>query len=112
MLLEDLLDPSVLLADHLNGEPLTVDHGSPIRLIAPKHYGYKSVKYLKEIKFLLPEQGYRASGFEFMDHPRARVEHEERGRIFPGFLLRYLYRPLIKPTAKRFRAASENRFYK
>lgn len=109
MLLEDLLDSSVLLADHLNGEPLTIDHGSPIRLIAPKHYGYKSVKYLKEIKFLLPEQGYRASGFEFMDHPRARVEHEERGRIFPGYLLRYLYRPLIKPTAKRFKEASSSR---
>lgn len=106
MLLEDLLDPSVLLADKLNGEPLNIDHGAPLRLVAPKHYGYKSVKYLREIKFVMPEQGYRASGFEFMDHPRARVALEERGRIFPGRLLRYLYRPLIGGTVKRFAKAS------
>lgn len=109
MYLEDLLDPSVMLADHLNGEPLSVDHGAPIRLIAPKHYGYKSVKYLREIKFLLPEEDYRVSGFRFMDHPRARVDSEERGRILPGFLLRYLYRPLISTTAKRFKVASDYR---
>ena len=44
MLLGDLLDDSVLLADRLDGAPLSVDHGAPLRLVAPKHYGYKSVK--------------------------------------------------------------------
>ena len=109
MRLEDLLDPSVLLADRLNGEPLTVDHGAPLRLVAPKHYGYKSVKYLSELKFVFPEDGYRATGFEFMDHPRARVAFEERGRFVPGKILRYLYRPLIKGTAKKFARASKER---
>lgn len=109
MHLEDLLDPSVILADRLNGEPLSVDHGAPLRLVAPKHYGYKSVKYLYELKFLRPEDGYRASGFEFMDHPRARVEYEERGRVVPGFLLRYLYRPLVRGTARQFANASRQR---
>jgi hypothetical protein len=37
-----------------------------------------------------------------MDHPRARVALEERGRVFPGWLLRHLYRPLIGRTEKRF----------
>ena len=109
MHLEDLLDPSVLLADRLNGEPLTIDHGAPLRLVAPNHYGYKSVKYLSELKFVFPEDGYRATGFEFMDHTRARVELEERGRVVPGRILRYLYRPLIKGTAKKFAQASEER---
>lgn len=107
MLLKDLLDPSVMLADRLNGEPLSIDHGAPIRLVAPKHYGYKSVKYLREITFLRPEEKYRASGFEFMDHPRARVALEERGRVVPGIILRYLYRPLIRSTARRFAEASK-----
>jgi hypothetical protein len=44
-----------------------------------------------------------------MDHPRARVAMEERGRIFPGWVLRYLYRPLIGPTVKRFQRALERR---
>ena len=109
MLLEDLLDPSVVLADRLNGEALCIDHGAPLRLVAPKHYGYKSVKYLREIRFLLPDENYRASGFSFMDHLRARVAHEERGRVLPGRILRYLYRPLIRGTVRRFTEASRKR---
>ncbi len=109
LLLEDLLSPDVLLADQLNGEALSVDHGAPLRLIAPAHYGYKSVKYLSRIEFGEPSAGYRVSGFEFMDHPRARVGLEERGRGVPGWLLRVLYRPLIPRTVARFETASRSR---
>ena len=80
-----------------------------LRLVAPQHYAYKSVKYLSELRFRLPKDGYRVSGFQFMDHPRARVELEERGRGIPGFILRYLYRPLIRSTASRFAKASARR---
>jgi DMSO/TMAO reductase YedYZ molybdopterin-dependent catalytic subunit len=109
MLLEDLLAPDVLLADRLDGQPLSVDHGAPMRLIAPAHYGYKSVKHLSRIEFREPAAGYRVSGLTFMDHPRARVAHEERGRVLPGWLLRYLYRPFIASTVARFAKASETR---
>ena len=108
MLLADLLAPDVLLADSLDGQPLTVEHGAPLRLIAPAHYGYKSVKYLSRIELRADSVGYRVSGFAFMDHPRARVALEERGRGAPGWLLRYLYRLLISGTVARFaRALSE-----
>ena len=40
-----------------------------------------------------------------MSHPRGRVVHEERGRWVPGFVLRYLYRPLIRSTAAHFEQA-------
>ena len=109
MLLEDLLADDVLLADRLNDQPLCMDHGAPLRLVAPAHYGYKSVKYLSRIEFREPADGYRVSGLRFMDHPRARVAHEERGRIVPGWLLRYLYRPLISGTASHFARANRNR---
>jgi len=109
MLLEDLLAPDVLLADRLNGQPISIDHGAPLRLIAPAHYGYKSVKHLSQIEFRVPTAGYRVSGLAFMDHPRARVAHEERGRVLPGWLLRYLYRPLIPGTVSRFAKESEKR---
>lgn len=108
MSLEDLLASDILLADHLNGQPLSIDHGAPLRLIAPAHYGYKSVKYLCQLEFLEPTSNYRVSGPKFMDHPRARVKFEERGRGVPGWLLRYLYRPLIQITAKRFAKAAAN----
>ena len=105
MLLIDLLNSDVLLADTLNGQPLSVEHGAPFRLIAPKHYGYKSVKHLSRIEFKTEDAGYRVSGFRFMDHPRARVALEERGRLAPGWLLRYLYRPLVTGTVASFAKA-------
>lgn len=104
--LSDLLAEEVLLADHLDGEPLSVDHGAPMRLIAPAHYGYKSVKHLSRIEFWQSEPAVRPAAFAFMDHPRARVAYEERGRWLPGWILRHAYRPLIGITAARFAKAT------
>ncbi|WP_310570990.1 molybdopterin-dependent oxidoreductase [Gemmatimonas sp.] len=105
LLLADLLAADVLLVDQLDGQPLGIDHGAPLRLIAPQHYGYKSVKHLARIEFRNPDAGYPVSGFRFMDHPRARVALEERGRGVPGWLLRIAYRPLIPGTVERFARA-------
>jgi DMSO/TMAO reductase YedYZ molybdopterin-dependent catalytic subunit len=107
--LGDLMAADVLLADSLNGRPLPVAHGAPLRLVAPAHYGYKSVKHLERIEFLSDGAGYRPSGLRFMEHERARVALEERGRGLPGRLLRYLYRPLIRPTIARFRSALDQK---
>ena len=62
----------------------------------------KSVKHLNRIEFWRSSANYRPVGFRFMDHPRARVACEERGQWVPGWILRYLYRPLVRPTALRF----------
>jgi DMSO/TMAO reductase YedYZ molybdopterin-dependent catalytic subunit len=105
--LEDLLAPDVLLADRLNGQPLPIEHGAPLRLVAPAHYGYKSVKHLNRIEFWRSSASYRPFGLHFMVHPRARVAQEERGQWVPGWLLRYLYRPLIRPTVSRFERAMQ-----
>lgn len=109
MLLADLLAPDVLIATTLEGEPLSVAHGAPLRLVAPAHYGYKSVKHLSRIEIRCDESKFRPAAFRFMDHPRARVANEERGRGLPGWLLRHLYRPLIAPTVRRFASAMEDR---
>jgi DMSO/TMAO reductase YedYZ molybdopterin-dependent catalytic subunit len=39
-----------ILATHLNGERLTLDHGYPIRLIAPNRAGVLNTKWLKTIE--------------------------------------------------------------
>ena len=105
LLLGDLMSPDVILADEIDGKPLSIKHGAPLRLVAPAHYGYKSPKHIKQIEFWRDERNYRPAGFAFMEHPRGRVANEERGQIFPGWLLRYLYRPLINPVKRRFAAA-------
>lgn len=109
MQLEDLLAPDVLIATMLDGEPLSVAHGAPLRLVAPAHYGYKSVKYLSRIEMCADESRFRPAAFRFMDHPRARVAFEERGRGLPGWLLRGLYRPLVTPTVRHFARALQER---
>jgi DMSO/TMAO reductase YedYZ molybdopterin-dependent catalytic subunit len=105
MLLDDLLASDVLLADRLNGAPLTIAHGAPLRLVCPQHYAYKSAKHVSRIEFWHAAPRVRTVGFRFMDHPRARVAHEERGRWFPGTLLRVVYRPLIPITVAVFAKA-------
>jgi DMSO/TMAO reductase YedYZ molybdopterin-dependent catalytic subunit len=47
--LENALKPDPLLAWALNGEPLTVPQGAPLRLIMPGWYGVANVKWLSEI---------------------------------------------------------------
>jgi DMSO/TMAO reductase YedYZ molybdopterin-dependent catalytic subunit len=44
----DLIEP--LLVYEMNNEPLTPDHGRPVRLLVPGYYGYKSIKWLVRIE--------------------------------------------------------------
>jgi DMSO/TMAO reductase YedYZ molybdopterin-dependent catalytic subunit len=44
--LKDVLAEDVLIADHLDGDPLPLDHGAPVRLVSPHQYGYISTKHL------------------------------------------------------------------
>jgi len=50
--IEFIEDDSALLATHADGEPLTPDHGYPLRLIVPHKYFWKSAKWLKGIELL------------------------------------------------------------
>jgi DMSO/TMAO reductase YedYZ molybdopterin-dependent catalytic subunit len=49
MTLENAMKPEPLLAYALNGEPLTRQHGFPLRLIVPGWYGVANVKWLAEV---------------------------------------------------------------
>jgi len=105
LLLQDALADDVMLVDSLGGQPLSVEHGAPLRLIAPQQYGYKSMKHLKAIEFCHDQPTLKRGLMAWMDHPRARVAHEERGQVLPGWLLRYLYRPFIASNVRRFQLA-------
>ncbi|MBI3620783.1 MAG: molybdopterin-dependent oxidoreductase [Nitrospirae bacterium] len=47
---DEARDPRVLLAYGLNGQPLPLQHGAPLRLVVPFLQGYKSVKWVKKIR--------------------------------------------------------------
>jgi DMSO/TMAO reductase YedYZ molybdopterin-dependent catalytic subunit len=69
MRMEDFSSPRVVLATHLDGEPLTPEHGFPVRLIVPHLYAWKGPKWLRHIEYLTSpargfweERGYHAVG--------------------------------------------------
>ena len=47
--------PQTLLATHFNGQPLTVDHGAPLRLLVPVKLGLKNVKAITKLSFVAEE---------------------------------------------------------
>jgi DMSO/TMAO reductase YedYZ molybdopterin-dependent catalytic subunit len=46
-----LEDEKALFVTHADGEPLTADHGGPMRLVIPGKYFWKSAKWLRGIEF-------------------------------------------------------------
>lgn len=57
--LEEALGATVLLAYTLNGAPLPVEQGAPLRLVVPTMYGYKSIKWVNRVSFAAqPLVGY------------------------------------------------------
>ena len=47
--LRQALAPDALLAHAMDGRPLTRPHGAPARVVMPRMYGYKGVKWLERI---------------------------------------------------------------
>ena len=54
--LDEFAVPDALLATHWEGEPLTVEHGGPLRVVVPQLYFWKSAKWVKRITFAPDDQ--------------------------------------------------------
>jgi DMSO/TMAO reductase YedYZ molybdopterin-dependent catalytic subunit len=54
--LEDLLKPETIFAFTHDGEPLTADHGGPLRLIVPHLYLWKSVKWVRGFSLMAEDE--------------------------------------------------------
>ena len=54
--LEALEDDNALVAWETDGEPLTPDHGWPLRLVVPSRYFWKSAKWLRALELLDHDQ--------------------------------------------------------
>jgi DMSO/TMAO reductase YedYZ molybdopterin-dependent catalytic subunit len=61
--------PQTLLATHFNGQPLTVDHGAPLRLLVPVKLGLKNVKAITKITYSAeePKDYWAERGFSRYD---------------------------------------------
>jgi len=52
MAVQDLYHPQTILAYELNGEPLDIAHGAPLRLRFERQLGYKHAKYVRKIELV------------------------------------------------------------
>jgi DMSO/TMAO reductase YedYZ molybdopterin-dependent catalytic subunit len=73
--LDQARDPDLLVAYAMNGEPLPINHGQPLRLVVPGWYAVASVKWLTEIEVVAePFKG-------FYQHDRYWYEWERGNQI-------------------------------
>ena len=56
--LEDAIHEDTIIAYEMNGEPLPTDHGFPVRLLNPGHYGTKNPKWIVNIQLAVEHQSY------------------------------------------------------
>ena len=107
---EDLRADDVLLADRLDGEPLSAKHGAPLRLVSPGQYGFVSAKHLCRIEPLTrepflgaraahPVAGVFLTGLGFARFTRARVWEQERHRYLPAPIVQRYLVPLVRRPA-------------
>ncbi|MEN8149357.1 MAG: sulfite oxidase-like oxidoreductase [Planctomycetota bacterium] len=73
---EDLMAPTSILADSLDGQPLDPKHGFPARLVIPHLYAWKSAKWVRAIEFTAD---YRPGFWEARGYaPGGDVASEDR----------------------------------
>lgn len=70
--IEEALEPEVMLAYMLNDEPLPGEQGMPLRLVMPRMFGYKSVKWVNRITLTAAQEvgywealGYKMDGVTY-----------------------------------------------
>jgi len=61
--------PQTLLATHLNGQALSVEHGAPLRLLAPVKLGLKNVKAITKLEYFAgePKDYWAQRGYSHYD---------------------------------------------
>jgi DMSO/TMAO reductase YedYZ molybdopterin-dependent catalytic subunit len=75
-----------LFATHRNGEPLTADHGAPMRLVVPHLYAWKGPKWVRGVEYLTAdrrgfweERGYHNRADPWLEQRYSYQESPEDG---------------------------------
>lgn len=76
--LEIVKHPQTILAYEMNGEPLDIGHGAPLRLRVESQLGYKMVKWLKSIEFV---NDYKKIGMGQGGHREDHMYYSPRAEI-------------------------------
>jgi DMSO/TMAO reductase YedYZ molybdopterin-dependent catalytic subunit len=84
--MDDFAADETMLATHRAGEPLSPEHGFPVRLVVPHLYAWKSVKWVRAIEYLTAdrrgfweERGYHNSADPWREQRYSYQEQEGEG---------------------------------
>ena len=69
--LAEALKDDVLVTWEVDGEPLPMEHGGPVRMITPQLYAWKGAKWISRIEFMLADQPgfWEQRGYSMTAHP-------------------------------------------
>jgi DMSO/TMAO reductase YedYZ molybdopterin-dependent catalytic subunit len=88
--LDVVLEDDVLLAWGCNREPLSVEHGFPLRLVVPRRYAWKSAKWVRGLEFMTSDRrgfweqrGYHNNADPWDEQRYSYQESDGGGRLFP-----------------------------
>ena len=76
--LETARHPQTLLVTHLGGQPLTVEHGAPLRLLVPVKLGLKNVKAITRITYSAEEPTDYWAPFGYSSYDGIHVNSVEK----------------------------------
>ncbi len=78
MHIDDALNPDIVLAYEMNGEPLPLYHGAPLRVVVPGWYGVANVKWLDQIHIQDSRYMGRFMGRDYVTLSKRNIGGEER----------------------------------
>lgn len=74
---DELEQAGAFLATAMNGQPLTRDHGAPVRLLVPNYYGCSNIKWVTRIDVVADDEPATLQMQEFS----ARTHQDGRPRV-------------------------------
>lgn len=79
LLLSDFASSDAIIVHSWEGQPLTEEHGGPVRLVVPHLYFWKSAKWLQRIEFLRRDQAgfWEKNGYHMRGDPWAEQRYDE-----------------------------------
>jgi DMSO/TMAO reductase YedYZ molybdopterin-dependent catalytic subunit len=79
LILSDFASPDAILVTEWEGQPLTGEHGGPVRLVVPHLYFWKSAKWLHRIDFIgINNAGFwEKNGYHMRGDPWAEERYSE-----------------------------------
>lgn len=77
--LSDFFQPDVIFAVKHNGEPLTPEHGYPVRLVVPRLYFWKSAKWVERVEFTAVDRPgfWESRGYHMHGDPWTEERYNE-----------------------------------